>query len=88
LGWLVVIGVVLVVALVAILVNYRSRQPDGVSRGERRDLQPMEAEILAMLRQTDRPVARSEIGEMVLMDPDDSAAAVQDLEARGLNGRE
>jgi len=87
-GWLIVGGLVLLVLLVAALVYFRGRQGDGLSRAERRDLGPMEAEILAMLRQTGRPVVQSEIGDTVPMDPDDIAQAVQDLESRGLVHRE
>jgi len=86
-GWLIVAGVVLVVVLIGVLAYSRRPQPDGVSCAERRNLEPMEAEILSMLRQTGRPVVQSEIGDTLPMDPDDIAEAVQDLEDRGLISR-
>jgi len=87
-GWLVLAGTVLLVLLLAALAYSRVRQSDGLSRSERRELDPMEAEILAILRQTGGPMAQSGVGELILADSDDIAQAVHGLEARGLVQRE
>jgi len=86
--WLVLGGILLVVVIVALLLYFRGRQPDGLSRSERRELDPMQAGILAMLRQNGGPVAQSQIGEAVPMDSDETANALRELENRGLVRRE
>ena len=85
-GWLVAAGVV--VLLIAAFVYRRVRQPDGLSRTERRDLNPTEAEILAMLRQTGRPLSQAEVADTLSMDAADVAEAAQHLEARDLIRRQ
>src|SRR3990172_2640169 len=87
-GWLLVGAMVLLVVAVAVAVYFRGRQPDGLSRAERRKLGPMTPEILAIVRQTGRPASQAELAELVSMDADDIAKAVQDLESRGLVRRE
>lgn len=86
--WLVLGAGLLVVVIVALLLYFRGRQPDGLSRSERRGLDPMQTEILAMLRQNGGPVAQSEIGETVPMDSDEIANALRELEDRNLVRRE
>jgi uncharacterized membrane protein len=86
--WLVLGGILLLVVIVALLLYFRSRQPDGLSRTERRQLDPVQAEILAMIRQNGGPLAQSEIGETVPMDTDEIANALRKLEERGLVRRE
>lgn len=82
--WPLVGGAAAAVALVAVLACLGRRQSNTVSRSERRELEPMEVEILAALREAGRPVAQSEIGETVPMDGEDIAEALDGLEARGL----
>lgn len=87
-GWLIAAGVVVVLVLIAAFVYWRVRQPDGLSRNERRNLDPTEAEILAMLRQTGRPLSQAEIADILSMDAEDIAEAAQHLEARDLIRRQ
>jgi len=87
-GWLIAAGVVVVLALIAAFVYRHVRQPDGLSRAERRGLDPTVAEILAMLRQTGRPLSQAAVADTLSMDPDDIAEAVQHLEARGMIRRQ
>ncbi len=87
-GWFIVAGFILLVLVVTGFVYLRLRQSDGLSRSERRQLGPMEAEILAMLRQTGRPLGQSEIGQSMGMDVDDIAEAMHFLEGGGLVRRE
>jgi len=84
LGWLILAGIAVLVLLFAFFVHFRIRQSDGLSRSERRRLDPMEAEILAMLRQTGRPMAQSQVGDLTSADVEDVARAAQRLEAKGL----
>jgi DNA-binding MarR family transcriptional regulator len=86
--WLVLGAGLLIVVTVGLLLYFRGRQPNGLSRSERRGLDPMQAEILAMLRQNGGPIAQSEIGETVPMDSDDMANALRELEQRNLVRRE
>lgn len=82
-GWLIVGGIGLVVLLIAVFAYFRVRQSDGLSRSERRQLDPMAAEILAMLRQTGRPLAQSEVSDLASAEVEDVARAAESLEAQG-----
>lgn len=86
--WLIPGVVLLMVVIVALLAYFHGRQPDGLSRAERRNLDPVQAEILAMLRQKGGPASQSEIGEIVSMDADETADTLRRLEDRGLVRRE
>jgi DNA-binding MarR family transcriptional regulator len=83
-GWLIGIGILVGLVLIATLVHRHVRQSDGLSRAERRDLTPHEAEVLAMLRQTGRPLSQVEIADILPMDVEDIAEAAQHLEERAL----
>ncbi len=81
-GWLIAAGVV--VLLIAAFVYWRTRQSDGLSPAERRELDLADAEILAMLRQTGKPLSQAELADILAMDIDDIAETLQKLEARHL----
>jgi len=87
-SWLIAAGVAVALLLIVAFVYWRMRQPDGLSRAERRDLDPTETEILAMLRQTGRPLSQAEVADTLSMDADDIAEAAQHLEARNLIRRQ
>jgi len=87
-GWLVAACVAVAILVIAVLVYWRVRQSDGLSRAERHELDPTEAEILAMLRQTGKPLSQAEIAEILTMDADDIAEAAQHLESRDLIRRQ
>ncbi len=72
-GLLLVGGLVLCAVVVAIAFHFRGRQADGLSRTERRELGPMRAEILAIVRQTGQPVSQARVAEMMSMDCEDVA---------------
>ncbi len=84
--WLVVVG--MVVLVIAVFVYWQVRQSDGLSRTERRELDSTEAEILAMLRQTGRPLSQAEIADILTLDADDIGEAAQHLEVRNLIQRQ
>jgi DNA-binding MarR family transcriptional regulator len=86
--WLILGGILLVVVVISLILYFRRRQPDGLSRSERRELGPTQTEILAMLRQNGGLVAQSEMGDTVPMDSDEIADALRELEDRGLVQRE
>jgi DNA-binding MarR family transcriptional regulator len=86
--WLVIGGILLVVAIVALLSYFRGRQADGLSRAERRELGPVQAEILAMIRQNGGPMLQTELTDTLLYDTEDIAGMLKDLESKGLIRRE
>jgi uncharacterized membrane protein len=87
-GWLVAAAGVALLLLVGVVVCLLWRRPGGVGRGRRDDLAPAEAEMLAMLWRTGRPVDQTEIAKAVSLDSEKAAEAIRDLEARGLIRRQ
>lgn len=86
--WLVLAGVLVVVVIVALLSYFRGRPPDGLSRLERRELDPMQAEILAMLRQNGGPILQTELADTLPYDIEEIAGMLKELESKGLILRE
>jgi len=88
LGWLIAAGVVVALLLVLAFVFGRSRRPGGVPGGEDSNLDPLEDEILGVLRETGESLSQAEITDILSMDPDDVAEASRHLESRDLIRRE
>jgi len=81
-------GVLVIAVLVGVLLYRRLRQPDGLSPEERRRLGPLEAEVLALVRQRGAPVSQPDIAVESGTDGDLVGRVLHDLQARGLVRRE
>lgn len=86
--WLILGGVLLIVIMGALLIYFRGRQSDGVSRTERRQLDPVQAEILALVRQNGGPLLQTEFAETLPYDVEEIAGLLKDLESKNLIRRE
>ena len=81
-------GVLVVAVLVGVVLYRRLRQPDGLSPHERRHLGPLEAEVLALVRQRGGPVSQPDIAAESGADTELVGRVLQDLQARGLVRRD
>jgi len=81
-------GVLVVAVLVGVLLYRQLRQPDGLSPEERRRLGPLEAEVLALVRQRGAPVSQPDIALESGADTEEVGLVLHDLEGRGLIRRE
>lgn len=86
--WLVVGGILLIVVIVVLLSYFRGRQSDGLSRAERRELNPVQVEILALIRQNGGPLLQSELSDILPYDVDQIAEILKELESKGLIRRQ
>ena len=82
--WPILGGVLLLIVIVALLSLFRGRQSDGLSRKERRELDPMQAEILSLIRQHGSPMLQTELVDMMLYDLEDIAEVLKEMESKDL----
>ena len=86
--WLILGGVLLVIGIVGLVSYFRGRQSDSLSRKERGELNAMQAEILALIRQNGGPILQTELGDTLPYDVEDIAGVVKELESKSLLQRE
>ena len=86
--WFVLGGLASVVVVIRTAAHSRGHWGDVLKWMYRPDLRPMEAEILAVLLQRGSPLSQARVNEAMGMAPNVIAAALDDLEKRGLVRRQ
>ena len=86
--WLILGGALLILVVVALLSYFRGRQSDGLSRTERRELDPIQTEILAMVRQKGGTMLQTKLADTLPYDVEEIAGMLKELESRNLICRE